>query len=173
MRYLLITLTMAKNEKVTISEHTGLTPTQEKAADLLASGVSVTDVAERIGIARSTLYVWQKQITFKVYFNKRCSDARSTLVVGLFGLADEALQTIRESLKSENETLRLKAAMWITDKLQSMEISQTDLIATLQEENTYEDAETWARYPYLHKDQYKARLKELGVKEPDYRSTLK
>ena len=164
---------MAKNAKVTISEHTGLTPTQEQAADLLASGVSVTDVAEKLNIARSTLYVWQKQTTFKVYFNKRCSDARSTLVVGLFGLADEALSTIRESLRSENEQVRLKAAMWITDKLQSIEIAQTDLIAVLKKESTYEDYPIWGTDAYFHEQEYKAKLKELGVKEPDYKSTLK
>lgn len=164
---------MAKNTKVTISEHTGLTPTQEQAADLLASGVSVTDVAQQLDVARSTLYVWQKQTTFKVYFNKRCSEARSTLLVGLFGLAAEALKTIRESLHSESEQVRLKAAMWITEKLQSVEVAQTDLIAALKKEYTYDDAPLMWSDAYLHEDEYREKLKELGIKEPDYRSTLK
>lgn len=161
-----------KSEKVTISQYTGLTPTQEQAATLLASGVSVTDVAKQLDIARSTLYVWQKQTTFKVFFNKRCSDARSTLVVGLFGLADEALKTIRESLNSENEQIRLKAAMWITDKLQGIEIQETDLIATLKDEATYSDG-LWDKEGTFHEKEYRKRLKELGVREPDLKSTLK
>lgn len=165
---------MAKNAKVNISQHTGLTPTQEKAATLLASGVSVTDVATQLDVARSTLYVWQKQTTFKVFFNRRCSDARSTLVVGLFGLADEALRAIRESLQSENEQVRLKAAMWITDKLQSIEVSQTDLITALKKEATYADSgDMWDTDVYFHEEEYRDKLKELGVKEPDYKSTLK
>lgn len=163
---------MGKNAKVNVSSHTGLTPTQEQAATLLASGVSVTDVAQRLDVARSTLYVWQKQTTFKVFFNRQCSDARGTLVVGLFGLADEALRTIRESLNSEDERIRLKAAMWITDKLQSMEISETDLFTALQDEATYADS-VWAKEERFHEKEYKQRLKELGVKEPDLRSTLK
>ena len=162
---------MAKNAKVTISQHTGLTPTQEQAATLLASGMSVTDVAKQLDVARSTIYVWQRETTFKVFFNRQCSDARGTLVVGLFGLADEALKTIRESLNSEDERIRLKAAMWITDKLQSMEIQQTDLFTALQEESTY--AERWEKRESFHEDEYRQRLKELGVKEPDLRSTLK
>lgn len=156
---------MGKNTKVNISEYTGLTPTQEQAAELLASGVSVTSVAEKLGIARSTLYLWEKQTTFKVYFNRRCSDARSTLVVGLFGLADEALSTIRKSLQSENEQVRLKAAMWITDKLQSVEIKQTDLLAVLREEATHRDEGAMWGNSYFHEDEYKTRLKELGIKE--------
>lgn len=162
---------MAKNAKVTISQSTGLTPTQEQAATLLASGVSVTDVATKLDVARATIYLWQKQTTFKCFFNSRCNDARSTLVVGLYGLADEALQAIRESLQSQNEQVRLKAAMWITDKLQSVEIKETDIITAIKDEATYGD---WMDIePQFHEDEYKARLKELGIKEPDYRSTLK
>ena len=165
---------MAKNAKVTISQSTGLTPTQEQAATLLASGVSVTDVATQLDVSRATIYVWQKQTTFKCYFNRRCSDARSSLVVGLYGLANEALQTIRESLQSQNEQVRLKAAMWITDKLQSIEIAETDVLTAIRKEATHPDSgNMWDTDSYFHEDEYRDRLKELGLKETEYQSTLK
>lgn len=162
---------MAKNAKVTISQSTGLTPTQEQAATLLASGVSVTDVASQLDVSRAAIYLWQKQTTFKCYFNRRCSDARNTLVTGLYSLATEALQTIRESLQSENEQIRLKAAMWITDKLQGIEIAQTDIVTAIRKEATYSD-DKWSD-SYLHEEEYYSRLKELGIKEQSYQSTLK
>lgn len=162
---------MAKNTKVTISQSTGLTPTQEQAATLLASGVSVTDVASQLEVSRAAIYLWQKQTTFKCFFNSQCSEARSTLLGGLYGLASEALQTIRESLQSQNEQVRLKAAMWITDKLQSIEIKETDVITAIKDEVTYSQ---WGDLtPDFHEDEYRARLRELGIKEPDYKSTLK
>lgn len=162
---------MARNAKVVVSQDTGLTPTQEQAATLLASGASVTDVAQQLNVSRAAIYLWQKQTTYKVYFNKLCSNSRNTLVVGLYGLADEALRTIRESLQSENEQVRLKAAMWITDKLQSIEIGETDVITAIRKEATYSDSKWEA--PYLHEGEFNSRLKELGLKEPDLQSTLK
>ena len=165
---------MAKNAKVIISQETGLTPLQEQAATLLASGVSVTDVASQLNVSRAAIYLWQKQTTYKVYFNKLCSNSRNTLVVGLYGLADEALRTIRESLQSENEQVRLKAAMWITDKLQSIEIGETDLFTAIEKESTYsDDGSIWQNEPYFHEKEYNSRLKELGIKEPNLQSTLK
>lgn len=163
---------MAKNAKVTISQDTGLTPIQEQAATMLASGVSVTDVAEKLNVSRAAIYLWQKQTTYKVYFNKLCSNSRNTLIVGLYCLADEALRTIRESLRSENEQVRLKAAMWVTDKLQNIEIGETDVITAIRKECTYND--NWYDHePTFHEQEYKYRLKELGLKEPDLQSTLK
>lgn len=163
---------MAKNAKVTISQDTGLTPIQEQAATMLASGVSVTDVAEKLNVSRAAIYLWQKQTTYKVYFNKLCSNSRNTLIVGLYCLADEALRTIRESLRSENEKVRLKAAMWVTDKLQNIEIGETDVITAIRKECTYND--NWYDHePTFHEQEYKYRLKELGLKEPDLQSTLK
>lgn len=158
--------------KTTIAQDTGLTPTQEQAATLLASGVSVTDVANRLEISRAAIYLWQKQITFKCFFNRRCSESRNSLLNGLYGLANEALATIRDSLHSENEQVRLKAAMWITEKIQGIEISEVDVVEAVRDESTYYDHH-WSKEATFHKKEYNHRLKELGVKEPDYQSTLK
>lgn len=164
---------MAKNNKVIVSEVTGLTPTQEQAATLLSSGVSVTEVAEKLDVSRTAIYLWQKQLTFKCYFNKRCSEARSTLVSGLYGLADEALQTIRGSLQSENEQVRLKAAMWITDKLQNIEITETDVLTALRKESTHNAYPDWGAEESFNEDEYRERLTKLGLKEPSYQNYIK
>lgn len=165
----------ARTNKYTISKSTGLTATQEQACALLASGGSIASVAEQVGVSRAALYLWQKQTTFVCYFNKLRQDTQSELTQGLFSLATEAINTIRESLHSDNEQIRLKAAMWITDKLQSVQITQTDALAVARKEATH--AEEWEAAMALgqtfHESEYKERLKEWGIEEPNYSETLK
>lgn len=161
---------MAKT-KANISNITGLTPTQEKACSLLASGEAIEVVAEEVKVPESTLLLWQKQTTFKCYFNQKRSNVKGHLTQGVYSLAQEAVNALRESLNSENEQVRLKAATYVVDKLQSIEIGQTDIVEAVREEATYRSGmfDTEARF---HESDFEARLQELGVKEQDYQSTL-
>jgi hypothetical protein len=67
------------------------------------------------------------QITFQCFFNQQCNDYKNNLKNGLFGLDDESLSAIRDCLHSDNEANRLKAAMWVTDKVELLEVGKTDL----------------------------------------------
>lgn len=152
---------MARQAKITVSEATGLTPTQEEACTLLASGSSVTDVATKLDVSRTAIYQWQRQTTFKVFFNKQRSIIQSTTLQGLFGMATEAIGVIRDSLHSDDGKLRLRAATYIVDKLQSVEIGQTDIIKAVEGEatrNIFGDME-------VDPDEYKKLCKEYGVKD--------
>lgn len=157
--------------KVQVSSVTGLTPTQERACSLLASGAKATDVAQQLDVPEQTLYLWQKQTTFVCYYNKQRSVIKSAAVQSLFGLMDEAVTAIRESLNSTNESVRLKAATYIVDKLQGLEIGTTDIVEAVRDEATYRG--TWEVEKTFHESKYKERLKELGVKEQDYQGSLK
>lgn len=155
--------------KVQISSVTGLTPTQERACFLLASGTKTKDVAQQLGIQEQTLYLWQRQTTFVCYYNKQRSVIKSAAVQGLFGLMDEAISAIRESLNSTNENVKLKAATYIVDKLQNLEIGKTDILEAVKAEATYNGWEPNC----FHESEYRERLKALGVQEQDYQSSLK
>ena len=50
---------------------TGLTPVQEQAAMLLASGESVTEVASKVNVNRATIYLWQQKINFQCFLNQQ------------------------------------------------------------------------------------------------------
>ena len=152
---------MAKQAKITVSEATGLTPTQEEACTLLASGSSVTDVATKLDVSRTAIYQWQRQTTFKVYFNKQRSVIQSATLQGLFGMATEAITAIRDSLHSEDEKVRLKAATYIVDKLQGIEIGQTDIIKAIEGEAT---KNIWGNVE-ADPDEYKHLCSEYGVKD--------
>ncbi len=147
-----------------VNHDTGLTPLQEQSAILLASGASITDVAEQLKLNRSTIYSWQKQVTFICFFNRQCADNRQTLTSGLYGMATEALNAIRQSLQSNNEAIRLKTAMWVTEKLQSLYVGSTDATEVLKEECTHPQIK-WDSPddPTLDTAMYKRRLAECGL----------
>ena len=166
---------MAKTAtKVQVSSVTGLTPTQERACSLLASGAKTAEVAQKLDVPEKTLYLWQKQTTFVCYYNKQRSVIKNAAVQSLFGLMDEAVTAIRESLNSTNESVRLKAASYIIDKLQNVEIGKTDIVEAVRAEASYSDTEGWGiTENVFHESEYRDRLQELGVKEQDYQSSLK
>lgn len=154
---------------IQVSSVTGLTPTQERACSLLATGNSATAVARQLGIEEQTLYLWQKQTTFICYYNKQRSVIKDVAVQSLFGLVDDAVTAIRESLSSTNEQVKLKAATYIIDTLQKLEVGKTDIVEAVRAEAT--TSYDWKEL--IDEDEYKERLKELGVKEPDYQSSLR
>lgn len=158
-------------KRIKISSVTGLTPTQERACSLLASGAKTKDVAQQLDVPEQTLYLWQKQTTFACYYNKQRSVIKNAAVQSLFGLMDEAVTAIRESLSSTNENIRLKAASYIIDKLQMMDIGKTDIIEAVRAEATYSTFGDWGET--FHESEYREKLKELGVEEQDYQSSLK
>ena len=166
---------MAKTAtKVQVSSFTGLTPTQERACSLLASGVKTAEVAQELDVPEHTIYLWQQQTTFVCYYNKQRSVIKNAAVQSLFGLMDEAVTAIRESLNSTNESVRLKAASYIIDKLQNVEVGKTDIVAAVRAEATYSDTGRWdITENVFHEREYRDRLKELGVQEQDYQSSLK
>jgi len=146
---------------------TGLTPIQEQAAMLLASGETLTAVADKVNVNRSTIHKWQAQITFQCFFNRQCADLRSNLRNGLFGLADEALAAIRESLHSENESIRLKAAMWLTEKIELADTGSTDVKEVLKGKNTKNSLADWGDLTTFDEKAFKDDCKKLGLDDID------
>lgn len=146
----------------TIFTDTGLTSVQEQTAILLASGESITSVAEKMNLNRSTIYQWQSMLTFQCFFNQQKKEIREGLRSGIFMLADMAVNVLKESLQSENEQVRLKASLAIIDRIESASIGRYDAREVLKEESTFEDFSF--NEAYLHKDVYDKLLKENGLK---------
>lgn len=78
-----------KQQKAAISQEvnrqTGLTPTQERAAMLLAAGWSITAAADKVRVRRQTIYKWQTLTTFQSFFNQ-CADYSNNLSKEMQGL---------------------------------------------------------------------------------------
>lgn len=122
--------------KNTVNPQTGLTPLQEQAAMMLATGETITAVAAKLNVNRCTIYEWQRLITFQCFLNKQADDYRESLKNGLFGLASDALQTIRDCLHSTNEGNRLKVAMWLIERVNNTDTGQTDAREAIREQCT-------------------------------------
>lgn len=150
----------------TILTESGLTPLQEQAATLLASGKNISEVAEELSLNRGTIYQWQQKIAFKCYFNLQRKEAKDTLRSGLFSLYNEALEVVKDCLKSGNEAIKLKTATYIIQKIESSQIGGSDIRKALKEQATrvesiFPDIET--EREVFDEKEYKRLLKENGL----------
>lgn len=145
---------------------TGLTPQQEQAAVLLASGESVTDVASKVNVNRATIYLWQQKINFQCFFNQQCQTIQDNIRNGLCGLYADALQAVRSSLQSKNEALRLKAAMYVIGKVEMIDASIQDPEAEIRKQCTSIETpslDLFQPYEKFDKDKYNEMMKDNGL----------
>ena len=102
----------------------------------MASGESMTAVADKVGINRSTLYEWQKDMAFQCFYNRQCKDYQAEITNGVMSLHKTALDTVKSLLLEGNDNTRLKAAFWVLDKVAAMNVGQTDLREAVKAECT-------------------------------------
>lgn len=95
------------------SEETGLTAQQWQAVALLTSGMRAVDVAQQVGVTPETISRWRAVPLFTAAYNQSVRDAYSATIGQVRDIAAEAIQTLRESLQSKDERVRLSAAMAI------------------------------------------------------------
>ena len=122
-----------------INSETGLTPLQEKAALLLVSGKNITEVSNELSIDRGTLYKWFEKIPFTAFYNKQCKEVKDNIENGLMGLYNDSIQAIKESIKSNNEMIKLKTAFWLIEKLSNQNIGETDPREIIKKQCTHSD----------------------------------
>lgn len=145
---------------------TGLTAIQEQCASLLASGERVTDVADNLNVSRTTIYQWSDLMTFQCYINQLRDEVQRQTNQTIFALAGEALSAIRQTLTSENESLRLKVALWLVERIQKVEVGKCNPFSILKDEATFADINRFD-FTQFHPQHYQRRLKELGLQEED------
>lgn len=152
-----------KQQKPTISPTTGLTPQQEQAAIMLASGENLTGVARQLNLNRSTLYEWQENTAFQCFYNQQCQEHQQAVKNALFGLHSTAIDTLTDLLNNGNENTRLKASMWLLERVANTEVGKTNIRAVLREKCTHNDMDiNWAK---LNEGEYKAELRRYGLSD--------
>ena len=148
-----------------VEQVTGLTPQQEQAALLLASGESVTDVAAKINVNRATIYLWLQKVGFKCFYNQQCKIIQDNIRNGLFGLYEDALQAVRDTLKSDNEAARLKAAMYVMGKIELLDTSQQDPVEEIKKLCTSNAIPDWEDYTTFDSKKFDALMLENVLSE--------
>ena len=145
-------------------DNTGLTPLQQKAVSLLVCGKSITEVSNELQIDRGTLYNWFDKISFKAYYNKQCNEIKTDTFNGLMGIYADSIKAIKDSINSNNQTLRFKAAIWLIEQLNNIPFDETDPIEMIKKEcivNNW-DIEIGTSFD---ENKYKLLLKENGLKD--------
>lgn len=146
------------------NKQTGLTEQQEQAARLLVGGMDFDECANTLGIGLDLLHSWQPKVTFKAYFNRLQADRQQHARQFLPSLYKEALEAMRECLKSDNQAVKLKTAMFLIDKLDKKQIGETDAREILKAECTYKNTLGLDfDLPHFHDKQYKLLLKENNL----------
>lgn len=151
-----------KQQNPTLSPITGLTPQQEQAATMLASGESITAVARQLNINRTTLYDWQDNTAFQCFYNQQCKDHQQAVKNALLGLHSTAVDTLTDLLTNGNENTRLKAAMWLLERVANVNIGETNLKTALQRQCTHSTLD-WDT-DKLNEYEYKQALKRYGLR---------
>ena len=149
-------------QKATISPITGLTPQQEQACILLASGENVTDVADKLSLNRGTLYKWQQNKAFECYYNKQCQEYKDEVKNGLLGLHQQAVATIQQLITTGSEATRLKAATWVLEKVEAVEVGETSIRRALKGQCTTTNND-WGDLSTFDESEYKKQLKAFGL----------
>lgn len=98
-----------------------LTDQQRLAIDALIGGQTRTEASAAAGVDRVTLWRWlTNDANFVAALNEARQDIHSTNVSRLRNLASQAVGVLENSLASDNEALRLRAA---TSILKSVALS--------------------------------------------------
>lgn len=105
------------NNNFNENDEFGLTPLQQKGALLYLQGKSITDIADELGIDRSTFYLWKNSIKFRSYCNLLQDNIRTEIYFKFINIYENAIKAIDSMLISENEMIKFKTAHWVLEKL--------------------------------------------------------
>ena len=145
-----------------------LTPQQERFVTLLISGKTISDIAIELEVSRPTLYEWQRLETFQARYNQLTTEIKSTVESGLIGMYSEAIETVRSCLKSDNDQVKLKTALWLIDRAGDLSPGETDPEQIVRDRFTKTvnpfELEGFESTEELDQAGYTNRLKELGLK---------
>ena len=86
------------------------------------------------------------------------------------GSSLKAVEAIRQVLSSDNEGMKLKAATWLLERMDSIPIGECNPFKVLREKATYDEMMKWDTRAF-HPLEYNESLEELGLKDTEQRVT--
>src|SRR5918996_3725167 len=100
-----------------------LSQSQMAAVAAITAGCSITGAASRVGIDRSTIYLWLKQAAFVAELNRAKTEQVQLVKDELRALAVDATRTLRDLLTAPETppTIRLRAAVAVLQAVGGVE----------------------------------------------------
>ena len=143
---------------------TGLTALQEKCAILLASGRRITDAAQELGTSRASIYRWLEQAAFLCFYNQMKKEVQQYVEGALLDLHQQALDGIKASLESTREEVRLKASIWVVEKVSQIPIGETNVRQVLLDNAAKEaQQDSWEKRKIERA--YQQSLQDAGLED--------
>ena len=99
---------------------------QQQALGLLTTGLRIEEIAETLGVHRSTIWRWRQDPEFIAQWNQILTDTREEQTRSLLELQQEAIEALRGCLRSENDMVRLRAPISVLEKVESLSVGSTD-----------------------------------------------
>ena len=109
-----------------------LTANQNKALALLATGQSVEEISNFLGIHRSTLWRWRQEPQFIAEWNKLIYETKEVQERALLEMQAKAIGALGDCLNSRNEMVKLRASLTILDRVQGLRVGAIDANQILQ-----------------------------------------
>jgi hypothetical protein len=94
-----------------------LSAVQERVSLLLAAGVSVHDASTQCDCGERTIHTWLSDPEFRALVNRHRSKLVSAALGQLIDAAGQAIATLRACLGSAQDSVRVRAAVAVLDKL--------------------------------------------------------
>ena len=92
-------------------EEAGLTAQQWQAVALLVAGKRGVDVADALGVTQETISRWRNNPMFAAALNLAVRESYAATIGEVRGLVKDAIAALKECMYSEDEKLRMSAAL--------------------------------------------------------------
>ena len=109
-----------------------LTPPQQQALALLASGQRIEEISRSLGINRSTLWRWRQEPQFIAEWNQLLHEIKEVQERVLLELQQKAMRALEDCLNSRNEMVKLRASLTILDKIERLRVGSTEATQILR-----------------------------------------
>lgn len=101
----------AESDVYRAEEEAGLSAQQWQAIGLLVAGAKQVEIAETLGVTQETVSRWRNSPLFAAALNLAVRDAYAATIGEVRGLVKDAVSALKECMYSEDERLRLSAAL--------------------------------------------------------------
>ncbi len=109
------TLLIPSARRTKVNQTEPLSEKQLIALPVILGAKSITEGCREAEVSKTTFYEWMKTPDFKAEFIRQRNELVSIALDELKACTGEAVQALRELLKSKKETVRLKTATAILD----------------------------------------------------------